>query len=77
MLSEATPIPTLVDTQIEVLLLKAQGYTQRMIALKLGITSGSVAERLTRARNRLGANNTVHAIALAAYYGILDLSEIC
>ncbi len=53
------------ERQAECLGLAAQGLTWRQIALELGISPGTVRGHLLRARERLGAENTTHAVALA------------
>jgi DNA-binding CsgD family transcriptional regulator len=49
----------------------AAGERHKHIAATLGIGPKSFNQRLTRIRRRLGARNTVHAVAIAAGRGLL------
>jgi len=51
--------------QREVLTLAGQGLTWRQISQALGIAPGTVRGHIVRARERLGALNTTHAVVLA------------
>ena len=52
--------------QQQVILLAAQGLTTIAMAQQLEISPRTIEHHLTQARNRLGALNTTHAVAL--YY---------
>jgi len=52
--------------QQQVILLAAQGLTIFAIAYQLELSPRTVEYHLSQARNRLGAQNTTHAVAL--YY---------
>ena len=56
----------LTHRQQQVILLAAQGLTTLAIARHLGLSPCTVEHHLAQARDRLGAVNTTHAVAL--YY---------
>lgn len=66
----------LTGRQREVLLLVANGNTNREIADWLGITAQSVAEVLTGAYRRLGARDRAQAVAMALRLGEFGLGDI-
>lgn len=62
--------------QREVLLLAANGNTNREIADWLGVTQHSVGEILTAAYRRLGARDRAQAVAIALAVGELGVHQI-
>ena len=55
---------TFTDREAEVLALVAQGWTDRRIARRLGVSERAVRKRLATARDRVGAHSRAHAAAL-------------
>lgn len=62
--------------QRQVLLLAANGNTNKAIARWLGVKQHSVAEILTVAYRNLGAADRAQAVAVALRTGELDLDDI-
>jgi DNA-binding CsgD family transcriptional regulator len=62
--------------QRHVLLLAANGNTNREIADWLGVTPHSVGEILTAAYRRLGARDRAQAVAIALAVGELGVHQI-
>lgn len=58
------PTVTFTDREAEVLALVAQGWTDRRIAHRLGITERGVRKRVATARERVGAQSRSQAAAL-------------
>ena len=56
---------SLTDRQLEALSLAAQGHTDLGIALALNCSRRTAKAHLQGARDRLGALNTTHAVAIA------------
>jgi DNA-binding CsgD family transcriptional regulator len=69
-------LPVLADRQREVLALAARGLTHRQIAQKLYLSPYTVFEYLKSARERLGARNTAHAVAIAIVCGLIEFSVV-
>jgi DNA-binding CsgD family transcriptional regulator len=67
---------TLTARQRQVLLLAANGNTNREIADWLDVTPHSVAEILTAAYRRLGASDRAQAVAIALAVGELGVHQI-
>ena len=61
--------------ELDSLELAANGLTMAQSAARLKITPDTHKERLDRARERLGARNTTHAVALAVHDGLIELRE--
>lgn len=55
----------LTEAEIEAVQLTAQGYTAKEIAEQLGKHEKAVVGTLARARRKLGARNTLHAVVIA------------
>jgi DNA-binding CsgD family transcriptional regulator len=62
--------------QAACLRLAAAGYTERAVALELGISVATVRGHLARARQRLGARSTAQAAVLAVVRGLIVASDI-
>ena len=62
--------------QRQVLLLAANGHSNRQIAAQLGITPHSVAEILTAAYRRLGATDRAQAVAIGLAVGEIGIHQI-
>ena len=62
--------------QRQVLLLAANGHSNRQIASRLGITPHSVTEVLSAAYRRLGAADRAQAVAIALAVGELGIHQI-
>lgn len=58
------PTVTFTDREAEVLALVAQGWTDRRIAHRLGISDRAVRKRLATARDRVGAHSRAQVAAL-------------
>jgi DNA-binding CsgD family transcriptional regulator len=63
--------PDLADSELSVLRLAAEGHTTQETASRLGIGFETVKAELAKARRRLGARNTAHAVAIAARRGLI------
>ena len=57
--------------QVEVLSLAAQGYTYRQIGLARNGSAQSARDRMSLARQKLGAINKTHAVAIAKDRGLI------
>lgn len=76
-LSEESDGPFLLSPrQGQVLALAAQGFTHQQIGLRLALSPCTVRAHLARARERLGALNTTHAVALALALGVISMDII-
>ena len=53
------------NEEIATLRLAADGYSQKEIAVHLGVADPTVKVRLSRAKDKLNARNTTHAVSLA------------
>lgn len=62
--------------QREVLILKANGNTDREIGVHLGISQHAVSEILARAYRKLGANIAAQAVAIALSIGEIGVHQI-
>jgi LuxR family quorum sensing-dependent transcriptional regulator len=71
-LAPANATLVLTPQQLKVLQLYAEGYTEKMIASKLAISTHWVHEMGKRLRGRLGARNTAHAVAIGLRDGIIE-----
>lgn len=60
----------------EVLTLKANGLSSKQAASKLGLHRRTIEWHVKKACNELGANNAIHAVALAMKNGLILASEI-
>lgn len=60
----------------EVLTLKANGLSSKQAADKLSLHRRTIEWHVKQACNELGANNTIHAVALAMKNGLILASEI-
>lgn len=64
------------DRQCEVLGLAALGYTDGEIARRLVVSRHTVHRHLAAIRERLGARNTTHAVAIGLLAGLLDVDNV-
>jgi DNA-binding NarL/FixJ family response regulator len=71
-----SPFFVLPDRQREVLALAARGLTNLEIAQELYLSPHTVPEYLRLIRERLGAANTTHAVAIAIVEGLIDVDAI-
>ncbi|MFE0845309.1 helix-turn-helix domain-containing protein [Streptomyces rochei] len=62
--------------QREVLVLAANGNSNRQAAAHLGVTPHSIAEILTAAYRRLGATDRAQAVAIALAVGEIGIHQI-
>lgn len=60
----------------EVLTLKANGLSSKQAASKLSLHRRTIEWHVKQACNELGANNAIHAVALAMKNGLILASEI-
>lgn len=65
--------PSLTPREREVLLLVAQGRSNKEIAAALGVVERTVKFHLSAAMARLGAANRTEAVTLAAQHGLITL----
>lgn len=65
------PAEPLTRKEVEVLVLTAEGLSNRALAERLFISEATIRTHLRNINSKLGVNNRVHAIALARRYGIL------
>lgn len=68
---EAASAVRLSTRELEVLDLASRGETAKEIALHLSLSVETVNTLLARARRKLGATRTTHAVALAIRMGLL------
>ena len=71
----STPSLNLAPSEIRAIQLAAAGLTVQEAADHAGISPESQKAQLTLARQKLGAKNTAHAVAIAIRAGILDTGE--
>lgn len=64
--------PHLTPVEKRVLTLAADGFLNKQIATRLGLSPLTVKNHLARIRARLGATDTTHAVATALRTGLLD-----
>ncbi len=67
--------PILTTREAQVLSLTAQGNTRRDVAVALQIGEETVKAHLDKARRKLGAKTTPHAIALAIAAGLMTSAK--
>ncbi|MFI8439972.1 helix-turn-helix transcriptional regulator [Streptomyces rochei] len=67
---------SLTARQREVLVLAANGNSNRQAAAHLGVTPHSIAEILTAAYRRLGATDRAQAVAIALAVGEIGIHQI-
>lgn len=74
---DAPVMENLTDREIEVLSLTGKGYTNKAIAVQLGISDRTVQGHLARIFNKLGASSRTEAVMRAVSLGWLpaDLAE--
>lgn len=65
--------PPLTRRELEVLSLAAEGLSNKLIAVSLGIKERTVKNHMTFIMTRLGANDRTHAVVTAHRLGLLDL----
>jgi len=63
--------PVLTKQQERVLILASNGFRRKQTALAMGIGEETVRNHLARARLRLKATNTTHAVAIAIRRGLI------
>lgn len=75
--NDAPVTENLTDREIEVLTLTGKGYTNKAIAVQLGISDRTVQGHLARIFNKLGASSRTEAVMRAVSLGWLpaDLAE--
>lgn len=66
-------ISPLSERQIEVLGLAALGWTDSEIAQRLYISVHTARAHLQAIRERMGARNTTHAVAMALAAGVIEV----
>jgi two-component system, NarL family, response regulator DegU len=65
-----TPLEPLSDREREVLILIAQGLSNRDIAEKLVLSEGTIKNHVSNILNKLQAENRTHAVDIARRYGL-------
>lgn len=65
------PAGELTEKELETLRLAAKGLNHREIGRELKVTPTAIHDRLTACRRKLGAHNTVHAVAKGFRQGLL------
>jgi len=68
---QATPLEPLSDREREVLVLLAQGYSNREIAERLFLSEGTVKNHVSNILGKLQAENRTQAAEIARRYGLL------
>jgi len=68
--------PTLTPRQHEILLLMAQGLSNRDIAAELGMLEGTVKVHVKSILHRLGVNNRTHAVVTGLRRGLIPKSLV-
>lgn len=63
--------PVLNEREVSILKLMAEGFTNRQIANKLYVSEGTIKDQLQKIMDKLGANNRVSALYLAAKEGLI------
>lgn len=63
----------LTHAQLEVLQLLADGHSHSELYDKLGVTRDAVRSRIYEARQKMGARNKTHAVALALAAGLITV----
>jgi DNA-binding NarL/FixJ family response regulator len=63
--------PMLTEREVTILKLMAEGYTNRQIAGKLFVSEGTIKDQLQKIMDKLGANNRVSALYIAAKDGLI------
>jgi DNA-binding NarL/FixJ family response regulator len=73
--AETTPVDAqpLTDREIEVLSLVAEGYSNKMVAARLGISERTVKNHLTYIMIKLRASDRTHAVVTAVRLGWLEI----
>jgi DNA-binding NarL/FixJ family response regulator len=64
----------LTDRECEALSLAAQGWTTRAIARRLAVAERTAKAHLQAAREKLEAQNTTHAVAIALSRQLINLN---
>lgn len=75
MITDARITRPLSERHLEVLRLAAHGYTAQQIGSKLFISFRTVRAHLREIRDRLGAQNTTHAVAICIARGLLRYND--
>jgi DNA-binding NarL/FixJ family response regulator len=68
---QSTPLEPLTDREREVVLLLAQGFSNREIAEKLVVTEGTVKNHVSNILAKLQAENRTQAAEIARRYGLV------
>jgi DNA-binding CsgD family transcriptional regulator len=71
-MGEPTSVMLLTRRETQVLQLAADGQTRKEVALVLGVSLHTVKTQGNMAREKLGASNTSHAVAIALRQGLID-----
>lgn len=66
----------LTTRQRQAFIMRANGMTNAEIAEQWGIREDSVSTMITRGTRKLGARNTVHAVAIAQAVGDIGIHEV-
>ncbi len=69
-------VTILTERQVEIFMLIVQGYSQREIAKKLGISDMVVSKVLHKVYAKLEAGNAVEAIGICLRHGLLSAKDI-
>lgn len=67
---KAAPLESLSEREREVLILIAQGLSNRDIAEKLVLSEGTIKNHVSNILNKLQAENRTHAVDIARRYGL-------
>lgn len=70
------PGSALTGRQLAILTLAASGLSAGQIAVRLGIQTSTVRERLHRIYVKLGARDRTHAVVIALKRELIDLDDI-
>ncbi|MBV1692498.1 helix-turn-helix transcriptional regulator [Novosphingobium sp. G106] len=66
----------LTNREFEILVLLANGFSSKEVALRCGITARTVETYLSKMRLKLGARNATNLVALALRAGLLSEDDM-
>ncbi len=69
-----TPTPALSPREVDTITLLAMGYSRAQVAQTLSISENTLRTYIESARHKLGAMNTIHAVARALNQGLIVLT---
>ncbi|HXI18169.1 MAG TPA: LuxR C-terminal-related transcriptional regulator [Chloroflexota bacterium] len=73
---KTTPRCPMTDRELEILAGVAEGYSNRTIGVRLGISEQTVKNHLAKVLQRLRAPDRTSAVVISLHNGWLDLSRL-